>query len=187
MNSTMSTTASTPAPGWETYYRRRDAVDAVLDHARTSAGGTLPFADVPGVRAVFADEEELLLAMHYRWIQLLTGYINVALDELDAGTGATDDPMAAAGTAWRRAARERPVLRRVLDEHAPGTTPELRAAYSRELRLLAVAAGLADPEEPTDESTKIGATYRALLHATPERSQRRGPVAALKRLLADAH
>lgn len=185
MNSTRTSRAAAPASGWQAYYRRRDALDEALRAARRSADGKLPYHELPGVRAVFDSEEDLLLAMHYRWTQVLTGYINVALDELDAGTSRTSDPMEAVGNAWRRAAAERPVLRKVLDAHAPGSTEALRAAYSREMRILAVSAGLSDPDEPTGEASKVGAAYRALLHAGPE-PERRGPVAALRRLLASA-
>lgn len=184
----MNSTRTSPGTrsGWQTYYRRRDAIDEALEAARRAADGRVPYSELPGVRAVFASEEDLLLAMHYRWTQVLTGHVNVALDELDSGTARTEDPMEAAGAAWRNAARERPVLRRVLDQHAPGSTEALRDAYSREMRLLAVAAGLADPGEPLAQSSQIGATYRALLTAGPEPSRSHSPVATLRRLLASA-
>src|SRR5689334_6786048 len=59
---------------WADFYRRRDSIDAALEHARQRRPGRLPLG-------VFSDEDELLLAMHYKWLMALTGRVELALVE----------------------------------------------------------------------------------------------------------
>jgi hypothetical protein len=170
--------------GWNDFYRRRDALDAVLDHARRDPAGALPFHEVPEVAQVFASEEALLLALHYKWIMALTGRVGVALAEAERNPEI--DRVDAVSSAWRATATELPELRRLLDEAAE--VDAMRTALEGEQRLLALAAGLAEPGDTTPEITRVGGTYLALLRAAPERpARRRGPVEQLlRRLVASA-
>jgi hypothetical protein len=117
---------------WTDFYRRRDALNAVLEHARRNPASPLPHAEVPGVPEVFATPDALLLALHYKWTLALTGRLNVALSE------AGRDPVDAVAAAWRAAAEEHPVLRRLLDENEAAHAEALRPALEAEHRLLAL-------------------------------------------------
>ncbi|MET1071156.1 MAG: hypothetical protein ABWY11_00770 [Umezawaea sp.] len=136
--------------GWTDFYRRRDELDAVLRRAERHPAAPLDFDP-----DVFADADELLLALHHRWLQRLTGRLGVAL------TG-TEDRVDAVLTTWRALAAEQSALRGVLDAHL--TDPE---AVGREERLLALTSGLAELSEPTAEVTRIGAALLALIRSEP--------------------
>jgi hypothetical protein len=159
---------------WSDYYRRRDAIDAVLERARRDPAAGLPVTEVA---EVFAGPAELLPALHHRWLRALTGRVEVALCEAGA------DPVDAVSAAWHATAAEHPVLRRLLDEHAGD--PALRPALEGEQRMLALAAGLAGPGEPAGEVSGAGAAFLALLRATaPAPRPRRRHL--LRRLVASA-
>ncbi|HWO64406.1 MAG TPA: hypothetical protein VNO31_30665 [Umezawaea sp.] len=133
--------------GWNDFYRRRDALDAVL---RRDPAGPLEFD-----RTVFGTADELLLALHHRWLQQLTGRLGVALSD-------DVDRVAAVQTTWRVLAAEQPALRGVLDAHL--RDPE---AVEREQRLLALTSGLAEMSEPAAEVSRIGAAFLALIRSEP--------------------
>lgn len=137
--------------GWTDFYRRRDALDAVLHAAAGDPAGPLTFD-----RDLFATEDELLLALHYRWMQQLTGRLGTALGDGD------DDRVETVARTWRALAAEQPVLRAVLDAHLTDT-----AAIGREQRMLALTAGLAELSEPTAEITRVGAAFANLLRSAP--------------------
>lgn len=173
---------------WHDFYRRRDALNAVLEHARRNPASPLPYAEVPEAAEVFGRPTELLLALHHKWIMLLTGRLGVALAEAERDPQA--DTVEAVAAAWRDTAAEHPVLRGLLDrnEAEHGEHGEhggmMRAAIEGEQRLLALSAGLAEPPEGTAEITAVGAAFRALIRNTPERPpRRRGPVEQLLRHL----
>ncbi|WNV83506.1 hypothetical protein [Umezawaea sp. Da 62-37] len=136
--------------GWNDFYRRRDELDAVLRRAEPHPEAPLDFDP-----DVFADADELLLALHHRWLQQLTGRLGVAL------TGA-DDRAEVVLTTWRVLAAEQPALRGVLDAHLTD-----REAVEREERLLALTAGLAELSEPSAEVARIGAAFLALIRSEP--------------------
>ncbi|MFC5287622.1 hypothetical protein ACFPM7_11230 [Actinokineospora guangxiensis] len=142
---------------WSDYYRRRDALDAVLDQAARDPEGPLPFGEQAA--AEFADRRELLLALHYRWSVRLTGRVGMA--QADAERDPSADRVDAVARAWRATAAEHPVLRRVLDAHPVGP------AVAGEQRMLALAAGLAEIDEPAAEITRVGAAYLALIRTAP--------------------
>ncbi|HEU5473941.1 MAG TPA: hypothetical protein VFV67_25120 [Actinophytocola sp.] len=121
---------------WADHYRRRDALNAVLDRAGQEPDGPLPFDET--CAEVFGGRTELLLALHYKWLLALTGRLGVALS--DAGPGA--DPVDAVAAAWRAGAADHVVLRRLIDRFADEADPAVAAALAGERRLLAVAAGL---------------------------------------------
>jgi hypothetical protein len=140
--------------GWNDFYRRRDALDAVL---RRDPAGPLEFD-----RTAFETADELLLALHHRWLQQLTGRLGVALAD-------TDDRVETVLWTWRVLAAEQPALRGVLDAHlADGE------AVEREERLLALTSGLADLSEPAAEVTRIGAAFLALIRSEPAVRRSRG-------------
>jgi hypothetical protein len=82
---------------WQDYYRRRDALDRVIETGELDPDG-------------FGGTGELLLALHHLWSRRLTGRIELAM--LD------EDPADAVSIAWRETAAAYPKLRRLLDEHA---------------------------------------------------------------------
>lgn len=165
--------------GWEDHYRRRDALNAVLEHAKRDPAAGLPFTEVADV---FATPADLLLALHYKWVMALTGRLGVALSE---ASGSPDlDPVDAVIAAWRATAAEHGELRQLLDAGADDHELAMRPAIEREQRLLALAAGLAEPGERPEEITRVGATLLALVRNAPERpARRRGPVEQLLRRL----
>ena len=145
---------------WNDYYRRRDVIDAVL-----ATTGTIEdaFTQVPDAAAVFADTDELLLALDHKWTQQLTARIGLALSETEG------DRVDAVAAGWRRTVAENPALRRILDENSGGV---LADATAREHRMLALAAGLAEFDEPNDVLERVGGAFAALLRG-------RVPAAAL--------
>jgi hypothetical protein len=152
--------------GWDDYYRRRDALDRVVERGEL---------DVPDL---FDGPDELLLALHHRWSLRLAGRVELAT--LDG------DPVDAVGAAWRATAAAEPALRRLLDEHAD--RPALRAVTMAEHRMLAAAAGLAEPGDGPDSRAAVGAAFVALVrtgprHVRPQRTVRRNPVERLLRKL----
>ena len=169
---------------WTDFYRRRDAIDQVLAHARRHDDAGLPFEELPAVRAVFGSRAELALALQYKWSQALTGRVSVAL--ADAERAPDVDHVEAVANAWRATARANPVLRRLLDEHEPDD--EFRAAVRAEQRMLAYAAGLADVTEPAGEAARVGAAFLALIRGTPDHTPRHAnPIEQLfRRLVASA-
>ncbi|MGX7826951.1 hypothetical protein ACTG9Q_17835 [Actinokineospora sp. 24-640] len=154
--------------GWTDFYRRRDALDAVLELARHDPEGPLPLPEKAA--AEFADRGEALLALHYRWSVRLTGRVGLAQLEAERDPGI--DLVEAVAAAWRATAAENPVLRRVLDANADSA---LTAAIAGEQRMLALAAGLAGPAEPRAEISRVGAAFLTLIRsAPPKQVQRRG-------------
>lgn len=169
---------------WADFYRRRDAIDQVLAYAGRHDDAALPFGQLTQVHAVFGDRAELALALQYKWSQALTGRVTVAL--ADASRTPEVDYVEAVADAWRATARANPQLRRLLDEYEPD--PGFREAVRAEQRMLAHAAGLADPNEPADEATRIGAAFLGLVRGTADRVTRRtNPVEQLfRRLVASS-
>jgi hypothetical protein len=165
--------------GWTTYYERRDALDSVLVRAQRDPAGPLPHSDV------FDGPAELLLALHYRWTLKLTGALGLALTEAERDPSI--DQVDAVSGAWRRTIADNPTLYAVLATHAP-RYDALRPMFDAEQRTLALAAGLAEPRESTEEITRVGAAFLALLQtAAPRAARRRSPVEQLiRRLVASA-
>jgi hypothetical protein len=162
---------------WTDFYRRRDICDEVLRRAARAPRDPLPFTEVRDARQVFGSEEQLLLALQYKWTQLLSGYVRTEL------TGDTDQ-VDAVSRAWHRAVRSHRTLREVLDANLD-RHPALRLRHEAEQRMLAISAGLADPDEQPGEVTKVGAAFRALLRHGPDAApaEPRDPVRHLLRML----
>lgn len=155
--------------GWDEFYRRRDAIDTAIDTALERDELVVP--------DLFDGPDELLAALHHRWAQRLAGRVEVAMLDADR-----IDPVDAVGAAWRETAAADPALRRVLDDHADH--PALRAVTLTEQRMLATAAGLADPGDTPDERAAVGAAFLALVRSTPPARPNR--VERLLRRLAPA-
>lgn len=167
---------------WNDFYRRYDALNAVLEHARRDPASTLPFDEVAGVAEVFASPAELLRALHHRWLMALTGRVEIVLAETERDPDV--DSADAVLAAWRSTATWNDVLRRLLDANLERYAADLRPALEGEQRMLALAAGLVEPHEPRAEITRIGAAYYALLHTSADRTpRRRNPVEQLLRRL----
>jgi hypothetical protein len=147
---------------WNDFYRRRDALDAVLRRAELDP--TAPPVHDPDL---FPTRNDLLLALHHRWMQQLTGRLGVALSAAEVENGDVDRVEVVVRT-WNDLAADQPVLRAVLDAHLTD-----RAAIEREQRLLALTAGLADLSEPDEDITGVGVAFLNLVRATPPRARRR--------------
>jgi hypothetical protein len=171
---------------WNDYYRRRDALDAVVDHAARHPAGSVPFTEVPEATEVFTNREELLQALHYRWLLKLTGRVGLA--QAEAERDPSIDPVDAVTQAWRTTAVEFPTLRRLIDIGAETDPDVLGPAIDGEQRMLALAAGLVEPHESAAEITRVGAAFVALIRSAPDRPvKRRNPVEQLfRRLVASA-
>jgi hypothetical protein len=132
---------------WDTIHTRTAALRDVV--ATLDAGHDLP-RDVATAEP-FADRDDLLQALHGVWSRRLQGRIDLAL-EVDERP--LDESVAAA---WIHTAAELPGVRRVLDEHAD--QPALRRLERRQLRAIAVAAGLATFDDPIARSATAGSYF----------------------------
>ncbi|MDT8914422.1 hypothetical protein [Amycolatopsis sp. PS_44_ISF1] len=171
---------------WTDFYRRREILEAAIRHAGRAPGEPLMLEEIPGAADVYGSEDNLLLAMQYKWSQLLGGHLRAELaDPADAEADAMDrDQVDAVSRAWRRAQSDNEALRAVLDG-AQERCPALARQHEGELRMLALTAGLAEPGEPAAEITKVGHALDALVRAGDSGPvRRRGPVGHLLRLLA---
>ena len=170
---------------WTDFYRRRDAIDAVLAHAEQHPGAGLPFDELPAARAVFADRESLALALQYKWSQVVTGHIGAALSDTDRKPDS--DQVEAVAAAWRLAARQHRALRGLLDQYTAEADPAFRRAQRAEQRMVAFAAGLAEHDEPAGETARIGAAFVALIRGPRQPVSRRTSVEQLfRRLVASS-
>ncbi|HEX4705296.1 MAG TPA: hypothetical protein VH352_24425 [Pseudonocardiaceae bacterium] len=172
---------------WEDFYQRRDAIELVLAHAGQHPGAGLPFEELTPVRLVFADRESLALALQYKWSLVLTGRIGAALTNAERTPDI--DQVEAVAAAWRTAARQQPALRDLLDGYTPEAGAEFHRALQAEQRMVAFAAGLAEPGEPADETARIGSAFLALVRSTPRQpvNRRTSPVEQLfRRLVASS-
>lgn len=148
---------------WHDHHQRQAAIRAVLADAHRDPTTALTTTPSP-----FIDRAELLHALHYKWTQVLTGYLETALTD-DA---ATDNGHVQAVTgAYQRAAADHPALRALLDQH--GDEPALHGCRQREHRLLALSAGLAEPDESAPEITRVGSALQQLLRTGPADGPRR--------------
>ncbi|RRO14937.1 hypothetical protein EIL87_19685 [Saccharopolyspora rhizosphaerae] len=151
---------------WNDFYQRQQALAEVLDNARRDLAAA--FATVPGP---FRDVDELLAALHHKWMQQLTGRVDVALTDTESAPHG--DRVEAVTRAWRNAAKENSGLRAALDVHADH--PALDEPTAREHRVLAVAAGLAEEHEPPHDIARVGRAFLQLLRATPDPEQQARP------------
>lgn len=135
---------------WDTYHRRAAALRDVVAELDRTGRTDLPWDD--DLAAVFRDRDDLLVALHDVWSRRLSGRLDMALELHDI-------PEASAAEAWWAVAAELPGVRRLLDAHADH--PALAAERAHDLRMLAVAAGLAGLGEPLESSAARGAAFLA--------------------------
>lgn len=167
---------------WTHFHQRQRAIEAVLEHARANPSARVDLAAAPAAAEVFADREELLRALQYKWMRSLVGRVDVGVE--DADTDPRGDRVEAVTRAWRRTAADNPALRQVLDSH--DQEPALADGAGRELRMLALSAGLAEPHEPLAELDRVGRAFMGLVRSAapgPASSRRRHPLAKLRRLI----
>jgi hypothetical protein len=170
---------------WTDFYRRRDILEAAIRQAGRAPAEPLALRAIPGAVEMFGTEENLLLALHYKWSQLLSGYLRAELAEPeDAFADGGEDRIDAVSRAWRRARAEHEALRALLD-HAVPRCAALVPLHEGELRVLAMTAGLAESSEPREKITDVGRALDALVRAGDVRPTcRLSPINHLKRLLA---
>jgi hypothetical protein len=130
---------------WATVHARTAALRDVV--TALDGGHDLPWDET--VSALFTDRSALLQELHALWSRRLQGRLDLAL-ELDACS--LEESVTAA---WLDTAADLPGVRRVLDEHADD--PARRQLERYQLRLGAVAAGLATFDDPVPLSAKAGA------------------------------
>ncbi|MCP3801827.1 hypothetical protein NLX83_21410 [Allokutzneria sp. A3M-2-11 16] len=152
---------------WEDFYRRRDALDAAVTAACARSDALLP---------AVAEIEDVPAALHYRWMLLLTSRVDLALLEAERTGG---DRVEAVSSAWHRTAETEPALRRVLDAN-----PVPDASLARERRMLALAAGLAEAGDSSEDIDRIGAAFLGLVRNAPKPVARHSPLSGLLRKLA---
>ena len=132
--------------------RRDKVLTDVITEVDRRLDGELPM-DVPGVEHTFRDASTLAGALHVRWSATLAAHVEREL------VAQPDDPEAAVVRAWRRAARELPGVRMVLDrlvDQARG--PELARLHRREARQrqwLAHRAGLSSNPRTLDDDAVL--------------------------------
>lgn len=170
---------------WTDFYRRREILEAAVRHAERAPAEPLALDEIPGAAEVFGTEENLLLALQYKWSQLLGGYLRAELaDPEDAFADGVGDQVDAVSRAWRRAQSKHEALRTLLDNGVQRCAA-LVPLHEGELRMLAVTAGLAEASEPREEVTNVGRAIDALVRAGDARTTcRRSPMGHLRRLLA---
>lgn len=149
MSTSVSTSQSTQPSAWDTYRRRATAVREIVDQLDRTGADEPDWNDATA--AVFADPDDLLVALHDLWTRRLEARVEFALD-LDQG-----DVEESIAIAWTEVAASLPGVRRVLDRHQYDDC--LRRHEVHEHRLIAVAAGLATVEDPMELSARAGARF----------------------------
>ncbi|HZZ50963.1 MAG TPA: hypothetical protein VFE65_29070 [Pseudonocardia sp.] len=137
----MSATTRTPTG---TSYRE---LNAVLDQARRPA------------RTPVTPTDAQLVALQTRWATALSARLDAAIEF--AGDQSLLDAVA---TAWRELAAAQPVLRAVLDR-AQEDGDVIEAALRHELRMLALASGLAGLADPAERAVSAGRAYLELIRS----------------------
>ncbi|MEI5672251.1 MULTISPECIES: hypothetical protein [unclassified Nocardioides] len=148
---------------WKSLPNRGETLRAVTAEADRRLDGILP-TDVEGVSDTFPDDLALLGALQLRWHARLSGRI-----ERELLLHQPMDLEAAVVAAWRAAAADLPGTRAIIDRHRDHPTDEAMAAAvakatAKEHTMLAVAAGLAGPQDAA--AARIGARLESDARAT---------------------
>jgi hypothetical protein len=131
---------------WNTFHRRGEILQQVVETADTRRDGLLPM-ELPGVTETFRDELDLLGALWLKWNARLSGTIERSL------TAQPMDLEEAVASAWKRTAEQMPGVRLILDRYLespsdPAMAAALNRAAEKEWIRLAAAAGRANDESP---------------------------------------
>jgi hypothetical protein len=119
---------------WQHTHHRRRLIDRYLRNERV---------DEIEMREEFPERDDLVRALHQRWVTTLEGCLDV---QMEIGEGS---PMDALRAAYQAAVNHAPALRRVLDREADN--PVLAELTRRELSRLAQAAGTLRPGHTVQE------------------------------------
>lgn len=117
-------------------------LNAVLDQARRSSAHSVPVT------------EAQLLALQHRWTTALSARLDDAIETTEPG-----DDVEMVARAWRGLAKDLAPMRAVLDAHEPHS-PALADALRTEYRILAMGAGLADPDTSANVAARAGRALR---------------------------
>ncbi|WP_198048351.1 hypothetical protein, partial [Saccharomonospora iraqiensis] len=119
------------AMSWKDFYRRREIMDAAVELGNHDAHGRIPFDRIDGARDLFGSEENLLLALHQRWTQALSGYLRARVagpeDADNVPAGGERDHVDAVSRAWRAAVRRNAALHAVLEANVDRSVALRRA------------------------------------------------------------
>ena len=148
---------------WKSLPNRGETLRAVTAEADRRLDGRLPM-DVAGVTETFGDELSLYGALQLRWHARLSGRI-----ERELLLNQPMDLESAVVAAWRAAAADLPGTRAILDRHRAHPLDAAMAeavakATAKEHTMLAVAAGLAGPQDAA--AARIGARIEEDARAT---------------------
>jgi hypothetical protein len=130
-------------------------LSAVLEQARRAPAHSVPVSDAQ------------LLALQRRWTTALSARLDHALE-----TAAPGKDTQVVTRAWHGLANDLHTLRAVLDAHEPHSAA-LAQALRVEYWMLALAAGLASPDTPTEQAVPAGRALRDRIRpSTPEPTRR---------------
>lgn len=125
---------------WNTYYQRKSVIDAVLAEVAKTLSvtaarvGEIPAARRAEINEVFGGEDEFLLAVHYRWANILNARLDPVLES------APDDTAAEVRRIWQELADEQPATICLLARYSG--RPALARAIRRQQDQLAWAPGV---------------------------------------------
>lgn len=151
---------------WNAFHNRGEVLRIAIDAANTRQDGIVPM-DLPGVRAQFRDELDLLSAMMLKWHARLSGQVERELMQQPL------DLEHAVACAWRRTSNEMPGVRLIIDNYTANPADDAMAeamhrAQEREWWKLAAAAGASNDEShaAARAGSRVEAIARTLTHVT---------------------
>src|SRR5690349_12721825 len=68
---------------WNDFYQRRDILEAALRQAGHHPSDPLSLEEIPGATKYFATEDELLVALQYKWNQVFGGHLRAEMADPD--------------------------------------------------------------------------------------------------------
>lgn len=138
---------------WQHNHHRRQLIDRFLRNERV---------DESEMREEFPEQDDLLRALHQRWVTTLEGCLDV---QMEIGEGS---PMDSLRAAYQAAVNHAPALRRVLDRESDN--PVLAELNRREQIRLAHAAGACRPGRTVQEGIdEVRAAVTAIAAQAAER------------------
>jgi len=129
-------------------------LNAVLDRARRPAAQPVSVTDTQ------------LVGLQHRWTTALSARLDQAIESARPKQEAK-----AVAQAWRALANDLDTLRGVLDQNE-SSSAVLAKATGMECRMLAIASGLTGLDAPTQESERLGRTFRDAIRAGNDEPRR---------------